>query len=62
MTSTIKPPRATIHNNIPTARNGTPLEKIYFVLFDLESCKTFESVWKGLRISGSRTAAALAEK
>ena len=41
--------------------NGTSLEKIYFVLFDLESCGTFESVWKGLRTSGSRTVAALAE-
>jgi O-acetyl-ADP-ribose deacetylase (regulator of RNase III) len=40
--------------------NGTSLEKIYFVLFDLESCETFEGVWKGLR-TGAGTAAALAE-
>ena len=42
-------------------QNGTSLEKIYFVLFDSESCETFESVWKRLRTSRSRPVAALAE-
>jgi O-acetyl-ADP-ribose deacetylase (regulator of RNase III) len=37
-------------------KNGTPLEKIYFVLFDLESCETFQSTWKSLQ-AGSRTSA-----
>jgi O-acetyl-ADP-ribose deacetylase len=27
-------------------QNGTSLEKIYFVLFDLESCEIFQGVWK----------------
>jgi O-acetyl-ADP-ribose deacetylase (regulator of RNase III) len=26
-------------------RNGTSLEKIYFVLFDQESCETFRKTW-----------------
>jgi len=42
-------------------QNGTSLEKIYFVLFDLDSCETFESAWKRLQTSGSKTGAALAE-
>ncbi len=42
-------------------QNGSPLEKVYFVLFDLESRDTFERVWKGLRTGGSGTAAELAE-
>ena len=50
-----------LHQVVEHLQNGTPLEKIYFVLFDLESCAAFESVWKGLRTSGSRTVAALAE-
>jgi O-acetyl-ADP-ribose deacetylase (regulator of RNase III) len=31
------------------ARNGTSLEKIYFVLFDRESCKAFQVAWKRLQ-------------
>jgi O-acetyl-ADP-ribose deacetylase (regulator of RNase III) len=42
-------------------QNGTSLEKIYFVLFDLDSCETFESAWKRLQTTGSQTGAALAE-
>ena len=36
-------------------QNGTTLEKIYFVLFDLESCETFQNTWKRLQTGGSRT-------
>lgn len=36
-------------------QNGTTLEKIHFVLFDLESCETFQNTWKRLQTGGSRT-------
>jgi O-acetyl-ADP-ribose deacetylase (regulator of RNase III) len=37
--------------------NGTPLEKIYFVLFDQDGCETFQEALKRLQISGSGTSA-----
>jgi O-acetyl-ADP-ribose deacetylase (regulator of RNase III) len=37
--------------------NGTTLEKIYFVLFDQDSCETFQNTWKRVQASGARTSA-----
>jgi O-acetyl-ADP-ribose deacetylase (regulator of RNase III) len=36
-------------------QNGTTLEKIYFVLFDQDSCETFQKAWKRMQASGART-------
>ena len=38
-------------------QNGTTLEKIYFVLFDQDSCETFQNTWKRVQASGARTSA-----
>ena len=38
-------------------QNGTTLEKIYFVLFDQDSCETFQNTWKRVQASGARTVA-----
>jgi O-acetyl-ADP-ribose deacetylase (regulator of RNase III) len=36
-------------------QNGTTLENIYFVLFDQDSCETFQNTWKRMQASGART-------
>jgi O-acetyl-ADP-ribose deacetylase (regulator of RNase III) len=38
-------------------QNGTTLEKIYFVLFDQDSCETFQNTWKRVQASGARASA-----
>jgi O-acetyl-ADP-ribose deacetylase (regulator of RNase III) len=38
-------------------QNGTTLEKIYFVLFDQDSCETFQNTWKRVQESAARTSA-----
>ena len=37
--------------------NGTSLEKIYFVLFDLNGCEVFQTAWKKMHSAGSGASA-----
>ena len=46
-----------LHEALQHLQNGTTLEKIYFVLFDQDSCETFQNTWKRVQASGARTSA-----
>ena len=46
-----------LHEALQHLQNGTTLEKIYFVLFDQDSCETFQNTWKRVQASGARTVA-----
>lgn len=46
-----------LHEVVEHLKGSTPLERVYFVLFDREALETFQQVWAGMQQTGFRSTA-----